>query len=141
MFGPKAEFGVLEEIPIDSVPKVFLPASKNDPTTVLRLFEEVKEKFPELHVIKTAHKEFLGIDINDGGVSKHLALLEYSRLMNLDPKEIIGVGDSYNDYPLLSACGFKVAMGNAPEELSEIADKIVGTQEENGIIEVLEFAK
>jgi hydroxymethylpyrimidine pyrophosphatase-like HAD family hydrolase len=141
MFGAKAIFGVLENIPTDNVPKVFLPASENDPQIVLALMEELQQKFPRLHVIKTAHKEFLGLDINDGGVSKHLAMLEYSRLTNLDPKEIIGVGDSYNDYPLLSACGYKVAMGNAPKELIELADKIVGTQKEDGIIEVFELVK
>ncbi len=141
MFGSKATFGVLQTMPHDGVPKVFLPASENKAEIVLQLFEEIQQKFPQLHVIKTAHKEFLGIDINDGGVSKHLALLEYSKLMNLDPKEIIGVGDSYNDYPLLSACGYKVAMGNAPEELVKVADKIVGTQEENGILEVFDLFK
>jgi 5-amino-6-(5-phospho-D-ribitylamino)uracil phosphatase len=141
MFGTKAKFGVLENISYDNVPKVFLPASKNDPQVVIELLNKLEKMFPQLHLIKTAHKEFIGMDINDGGVSKHLALLEYSKLMNLDPKEIIGVGDSYNDYPLLSACGFKVAMGNAPEELTEIADMVVGTQAEDGIIEVLNFVR
>lgn len=141
MFGSKAIFGVLEDMLMDSVPKVFLPAGSNDNESVLEIFEEIKNLFPELHVIKTTHEQFIGIDINDGGVSKHLALLEYAGLMNLDPKEIVGIGDSYNDYPLLSACGYKVAMGNAPEELTEVADMIVGTQKENGILELFELMK
>ena len=141
LFGSKAKYGVLNDVPLDSVPKVFFPASKNTPITIIKLADELQMKFPQLHVIKTPYNEFLGIDITDGGVSKHLALFEYAKLMNLDPNEIIGVGDSYNDYPLLSACGYKVAMGNAPEELLEIADMVVGTQQEDGILEVFEFVK
>lgn len=70
---------------------------------------------------------------------KLLALLEYSKLINLDPQHIVGVGDSYNDYPLLTACGYKVAIGNSPAELKEIADLVVGTQEDDGVVGVLEL--
>ncbi len=51
--------------------------------------------------------------------------------------EIIGVGDSYNDFPLLMACGLKVAMGNAAPELKEIADYIAPTVEEDGVVDVI----
>ena len=139
MFGPMAEFDDLKNLPLEAVAKVFLPASENKPTKVLSLYEEAKKVFPQLHVIKTSYKEFLGLDITDGGVSKHTAILEYSKLTGLDPKEIIGVGDSYNDYPLLSACGYKVVVSNAPKELIDIADKIIPPQEDSGIIEVLKM--
>jgi Cof subfamily protein (haloacid dehalogenase superfamily) len=136
MFGKNAVFGVLNDLELHNVPKVFLPPPENKPDIVLSLFEELQQKFPQLHIIKTGSKDSLGIDINDAGVSKHLALLEYSKLMHVSPQEIIGIGDSYNDYPLLSACGYKVAMGNAPEELAQIADKIVDTQHNDGILEL-----
>lgn len=137
MFGPNAQFGDLAAMPHDAVPKLFLTASPNKPDIVQQFHDEIKHKFPQLHVIKTTHKDLIGIDITDVNASKSSALLQYAKLMNLRPKEIIGVGDSYNDYPLLSACGFKVAMGNAPAELIEIADMVVGTQKQNGIIEVI----
>ena len=47
---------------------------------------------------------------------------------------MIGLGDGYNDIPLLSVCGFKVAMENAPEELKEIADVIVPIVEQDGFL-------
>lgn len=141
MFGAKAEFESLDSIPFDNIPKVFLPAGNNEPQIVLNLLQELIDKFPQLHMIKTTHGKKIGIDINDGGVSKHVALLELSKLLHLEPKDIIGVGDSYNDYPLLSACGYKVAMGNAPTELIEIADLVVGTQAEDGILEVFKMKR
>ena len=51
---------------------------------------------------------------------------------------MVGMGDSYNDYPLFTACGYKIAMGNAPDELKEIADFIAPTVENNGTVVALE---
>jgi hydroxymethylpyrimidine pyrophosphatase-like HAD family hydrolase len=60
------------------------------------------------------------------------------KIMKLKPEEVVGVGDGYNDYPLLTACGVKVAMGDAPDELKEIADFIVPPQSEHGVLQVIE---
>ena len=43
-----------------------------------------------------------------------------------------------NDYPLLINCGYKIAMGNAPDSLKAIADLVVGTQAEDGLVEVVD---
>ena len=50
---------------------------------------------------------------------------------------MIGVGDGYNDFPLLMACGLKVAMGNAVPELKAIADYIAPTVADDGIVDVI----
>jgi Cof subfamily protein (haloacid dehalogenase superfamily) len=124
------------QLPLNRVPKIAVPPLY-DPESVEVILEDLKEKFPTLHIIKTSSARGVGIDVNDGGAGKHLAVLEYAKLMKLNPKEIMGIGDSYNDYPLLSACGLKVAMGNAPDELKKIADKVVGTQKENGVVDAI----
>lgn len=69
--------------------------------------------------------------------TKHHGILEVARLLNIDTHEIIGVGDGYNDFPLLMACGLKVAMGNAVEELKAIADYIAPTVENDGVVDVI----
>ena len=46
---------------------------------------------------------------------------------------MIGIGDGYNDFPLLMACGLKIAMGNAVEDLKAIADFIVPSVEQDGV--------
>ncbi len=137
-FGHIAPFKNIDQMPVDTVPKIIVPPIFPI-QTIEPLLEKLLHTFKDLHIVKTTSKYGVGIDINDGGAGKHIALLEYAKLMRLDPSEIIGVGDSYNDYPLLTACGLKVAMGNAPPELKEIADKIVASQENDGIIEVLEL--
>lgn len=57
--------------------------------------------------------------------------------LGIQKDEIIGVGDSYNDFPLMMASGLKVAMGNAVPELKEIADIIAPTVTDDGVAWVI----
>ncbi len=70
--------------------------------------------------------------------TKQHAILKVAEILRIDTHEIIGVGDGYNDFPLLMACGLKVAMGNAVQELKEIADYIAPTVEDDGVADVIE---
>lgn len=58
--------------------------------------------------------------------------------MNLNNSEIIGVGDGYNDLPMLKVCGLKIAMGNAVPELKLIANYIAPNVEKEGVINIIE---
>lgn len=81
---------------------------------------------------------FMGLDITAANASKLHGITYLKKKYNLRQEEIIGVGDSYNDFPLLMACGLKVAMGNAAEELKAIADFIAPTVDEDGVAVVIE---
>jgi hydroxymethylpyrimidine pyrophosphatase-like HAD family hydrolase len=54
-------------------------------------------------------------------------------LLNVKREEIVGVGDSYNDFPLLEAAGLKIAMENGHSEIKEIADFVVPSHENDGV--------
>ncbi|MEK7592756.1 MAG: HAD family hydrolase, partial [Patescibacteria group bacterium] len=66
------------------------------------------------------------------------AVIKIAEIEKIKPSEIIGIGDSYNDYPLLSACGLKIAMGNAVPELKAIADFIAPSVDEDGVAVTIE---
>ena len=51
---------------------------------------------------------------------------------------MIAIGDGPNDFPMLMAAGFKVAMGNASDDLKAIADYIAPTVEKDGVVDVIE---
>lgn len=70
--------------------------------------------------------------------TKQHGILEVAKLLQLDTRDIIGIGDGGNDFPLLMACGLKVAIGNAVPELKEIADYIAPAVEEDGVVDVIE---
>jgi HAD superfamily hydrolase (TIGR01484 family) len=78
------------------------------------------------------------LQITHGEATKQYGILKVAEILGIETHEIIGVGDSYNDFPLLMACGLKVAMGNAAPELKEIADYIAPTVDEDGVADVIE---
>lgn len=99
--------------------------------------KDMSNKFHYINVFVARSPKGWGLDITATGATKQIALLEWAKLNNLKQEEIVGVGDSYNDYPLLTASGVGVAMGNGIPELKEIADFIAPPQAENGILEVI----
>ncbi len=69
--------------------------------------------------------------------TKQHGILEVAKILGIHTNEIIGVGDGYNDFPLLLGCGLKIAMGNAVPELKAIADYVAPTVDEDGVAEVI----
>lgn len=95
---------------------------------------------PSIHVQKLNawNKQYMGLDITNSSASKLHGIVAVSKLLHIETSEIIGVGDGYNDFPLLMACGLKIAMGNAVPELKAIADFIAPTVSEDGVAVVIE---
>ena len=69
--------------------------------------------------------------------TKQHGMLKAAEILGISTKEIIGIGDSYNDFPLMMASGLKVAMGNAIPDLKAIADYIAPSVEEDGVAHVI----
>lgn len=58
--------------------------------------------------------------------------------LKIPSEQSIAVGDSLNDYDMISAAGIGVAMGNAIPEIKEIASIITSSVDEAGVAAVLE---
>lgn len=59
-------------------------------------------------------------------------------ILGIIKEEVIAIGDGYNDLPMLEAAGFKVAMGNAPDEVKAMADHIAPTLVDDGVADTIE---
>ncbi len=59
-------------------------------------------------------------------------------LLGLTKEQVIAVGDGHNDIPLLEAAGFKVAMGNSPDEVKQLADYVAPSLADDGVADVIE---
>ncbi|OGX68380.1 MAG: hypothetical protein A2189_05945, partial [Paenibacillus sp. RIFOXYA1_FULL_44_5] len=91
--------------------------------TELAAIAELQESFQEkVNIVVTDHGKL--VQIMHKNVSKAQALLHISRDYGFDVKDCIVFGDDYNDIDLFNICGYSVAMGNAIDELKEIADEI-----------------
>lgn len=72
------------------------------------------------------------------GITKEKAILAVCEACRVDVSEIIAFGDDYADIGMLKLCGIGVAMGNAIQEVKDIADVITLSNEEDGAAVYLE---
>lgn len=73
-------------------------------------------------------------DLNLRGIDKGSGVREYLRLRGLLPEKAISFGDGGNDIALLKSTGIGVAMGNAREDLKNIADHITDDIDNDGLL-------
>jgi len=77
------------------------------------------------------------IEVLNPSVDKGEALEFVCRHLGISLLDVIAIGDSWNDAPLLDAAGFGIAMGSAPPELRSHADAVVADVEHDGVAEAI----
>ena len=93
-----------------------------------------------LHVVKASlpYNGLWAVDFTRVGANKATAVRELARMLGTKPEMMIAVGDSYNDLVLLEACGLRIAMGHAPDELKSIAHHVAPTVDDDGLAAAIE---
>lgn len=93
-----------------------------------------KDLYDKFTIVQSApfFLEFLNKSVNKGVGVELLA-----KSLNIKQEEIICIGDAGNDIHMIKYAGLGVAMGNAFEEVKEVADYITLSNEEDGVAEVI----
>lgn len=106
----------------------------------LEEIHDALKKIPDIAIHRTPswNSKLWAFDVTHIEATKQHGILQVAEILTIHPSEIIGIGDGYNDFPLLMACGLKVAMGNAVEDLKAIADYIAPSVNEDGVADVIE---
>lgn len=78
------------------------------------------------------------IMITDTKATKQIAIAHLMEYFDVTADQIVAVGDSENDIPMILAAGVGVAMGNAPEELKAIVEYVAPSVEQDGVADVIE---
>ena len=70
--------------------------------------------------------------------TKENAIQKVCKYCGIDLKDVIAFGDDAPDIGMLKLCGTGVAMGNAIDCVKEVADIVIGINDEDGIANYLE---
>lgn len=81
----------------------------------------------------SAYYDIAGIESSKGNAIKQLC-----KILKIDLKDTVAIGDSINDISMFKIVGHSVAMGNANDKIKQYADEITLSNEENGVAVFLE---
>lgn len=121
-----------EELDFSKLNKLL--AIKYDTKFINELIEELREKYPEIYVVKSYDYfcEIANKEATKGNAIKFLA-----KKFNIGIDEVMAIGDQNNDIEMVETAGVGVAMGNGTDEIKEVADYITETVQNNGFVKAV----
>ncbi len=119
---------------------------KAPPLEIMAVFEEKSRRQGMEQMIKNLYGEQLhltrfkydSLEIMDCCATKARALEAVAAHLNIHQHEVMAIGDSYNDLPMIKWAGTGVAVGNAHPLVKKAADFVTGSNEEEGVVQALE---
>lgn len=80
------------------------------------------------------------IEINHSNAQKGVALETYAKSLSIPMTQVMSIGDNLNDASMLEAASVSFAMGNATEEIKEVARYLTDTNVNHGVGKAIERA-
>ncbi|MGL4424936.1 MAG: Cof-type HAD-IIB family hydrolase [Cetobacterium sp.] len=107
-----------------------------DPDYLLKVEQNLKDEFGKDFSIAISKPFFL--EVTKLGVDKGSSLLKLVELVGVKIEEVIVVGDSYNDLPMLKVAGLAACVENAKPEIKEICKFITTSNNNNGMFNLIQ---
>ncbi|MEM0952069.1 MAG: Cof-type HAD-IIB family hydrolase [Cyanobacteria bacterium P01_H01_bin.74] len=107
-----------------------------DDTRVDSLLEKLAKTFNGKLTFCRSRTNFC--EIIEASVSKWNAIKLLADQHNIQPHEIMAIGDQGNDISMISGAGIGVAMGNAPDAVKAVADDVTAPIDKDGVAIAIE---
>lgn len=105
-----------------------------DPSHCIQdLIGDVKAQIPDRVKVVTSGNEWM--DIQNKDIHKGIGMQFLQAVYEIDPSECVAFGDQMNDYELLQQVKYGYAMSNAVESIKEIAYEVIGSNDEQAVIQ------
>lgn len=97
--------------------------------------ELLKSYGQELSIYKS---EDYFLEVMPQNIDKAASLERLVKQLDIPQENVVCCGDGYNDISMIRYAGVGVAMSNAKEEVKEAADIITGSNDEDGLVPIIE---
>ncbi len=143
IFGTPAPAGISSPFSIGDIRKQL----RDDPTSILiyphaEHVEELKNYLSEHHAtmigLRSWDAPWHMVEVIKKGIHKAVGIKRVADYYQIPQERIIAFGDEDNDLEMIDYAGVGVAMGNAIDELKQIANYVTLTNEEDGVRTFLE---
>ena len=101
------------------------------------LIEELKGKFNKNENIAVASTFSNDIEITHVNAQKGRIISKVIKKLNIEKDEVMVLGDSFNDYSMFTEFNNSFAMGNAIDEIKNIATYITDSNDNNGVAKAI----
>jgi Cof subfamily protein (haloacid dehalogenase superfamily) len=108
----------------------------DDPAVLAPLLEQGRARFGERATIGKSQTYYL--DVTALAANKGAGIEALARNAGVPLDQVMAIGDQQNDLPMLTRAGLAVAMGQAPDEVKDVADWVTGTNDESGVAQAIE---
>lgn len=98
--------------------------------------KELQEQYGQMASIYRSEPYFVEVMPRD--VTKASSIEKMLPILGVDRENVICCGDGYNDISMIRYAGVGVAMGNAQPAVKEAADYITASNDEDGIVQVIQ---
>lgn len=129
---PKSlRFDVIEDGDIRSVADVKKVTMMHFDREVPRDVLDRLAQIPEVEVVRSSN---FTLDVTLAGINKGTGLAHLMKLLAVPPERTLAFGDAENDVPMLRAAGWAFAMANASEPPRQVASRMTGSNDEDGLV-------
>ncbi|WP_110955384.1 Cof-type HAD-IIB family hydrolase [Anaerosinus massiliensis] len=114
---------------IDKVPKMLIITKDGAESDAV--VASLRERFKNSIFATKSNPEY--VEIVNPNVNKAVALDILMKKLHLTKEEVMAIGDSDNDLPILKTAGFSIAMGNARDHVKAIVSAVTTDCEHSGV--------
>ncbi len=104
--------------------------------SITRVYSDLADRYENrLYVTRSDDRcvEVMNLEVSKGNALKYMM-----DRMNIDPEEVIAIGNQFNDLAMFEVAGLAIAMGNSPQGVKDAADFVTKSNEDNGVAYALE---
>ncbi|OCT11996.1 hydrolase [Paenibacillus pectinilyticus] len=95
---------------------------------------EEQKLYGDLRMIRSGE---LFIDVMSPEANKGNALKALAATLEIEPQEIVAIGNYYNDLEMMAFAGLGIAVENSPNDVKEAADAVTLSNNDNGVHEAI----
>lgn len=109
--------------------------------TIFGSKEEIDQVEHDWHTIQSSLQPIrsgdLFMDVQHPAVSKGQALQSLAKYRGIEAKDILAIGNYFNDISMLKFAGLGVAVDNSPEKVKDAADEVGPSNNDHGVAHIL----
>lgn len=107
-----------------------------EPQEILEIQKLLKQEFAGEIFAATSKPNYL--ELTDPSVNKGHGLEMLAKSLGISRENVMAIGDSNNDIPMLQYAGLGIAMENATEKVKAVAKAVTGHHNAHGVAEAIE---